>query len=76
MEHIHKINAAQYEVLNLLSCIDREEDIADLKNVLVQFLNSRLQKELDRMIERGELTDEKMSEWKNEHMRTPYKRLN
>ena len=74
MEQSHKINAAQYEVLNLLSCIDKEEDIRELKDVLVQFLNTKLQKELDKMWDDGELTKEKMSDWANEHMRTPYKR--
>ena len=43
MEQSHKINAAQYEVLNLLSCIDKEEDVRELKDVLVQFLNTKLQ---------------------------------
>ena len=74
MEQTHKINAAQYEVLNLLSCLDKEEDVKELKDVLVKFLNTRLQKELDKMWENGELTEKKLLDWANEHMRTPYKR--
>ena len=66
-------NPAQYELLNVLSCIDKEEDIADLKAVIVQFLNSRLQKEIDRLWDNGTLTDEKMEAWGKEHMRTAYK---
>ena len=67
------ITPAQYEVLNMLSCINREDDLIELKNVIVQFLNTRLQKELDRLWENGTLTNEKVAEWSHEHMRTPYK---
>ena len=70
-----KINQAQYEVLNMLSCINQEEDVAALKNVIVRFLNDRLQNELDRLWENGTITEEKMSSWKNEHMRTAYKSI-
>ena len=41
------INPAQYELLNVLSCINKEEDVAELKSVIVKFLNTRLQKEDD-----------------------------
>lgn len=72
MEQLQRITPAQYEVINLLSCIHQEEDVVALKNVIVQFLNTRLQKEIDRLWEDGTLTEEKISAWKNEHMRTPY----
>ena len=73
MGQIATITPAQYEVLNMLSCLTQEEDIAALKNVIVQFLNSRLQKEIDRLWDNGDLTEEKVSEWSHEHMRTPYR---
>ena len=67
------INPAQYEVLNVLSCLDKEEDVRDLKKMLVQFLNERLQNELDRLWNEGTITENKMREWETVHMRTPYK---
>ena len=67
------INPAQYEVLNVLSCLDKEEDVRDLKKMLVQFLNERLQNELDRLWDEGMITENKMREWETVHMRTPYK---
>ena len=67
------ISPAQYEILNMLSCITREEDVVALKSVIVQFLNSRLQNELDRLWENGDITEEKITEWGHEHMRTPYR---
>ena len=73
MQQQLRINPAQYEVLNVLSCIDREEDVAELKNVIVQFLNTRLQREIDRLLDNGTLTEQKLKDWETEHMRTPYK---
>ena len=67
------INPAQYELLNLLSCINKEEDLVELKNVIVAFLNTRLQKEIDSLWEKGTLNEETVKSWSEEHMRTPYK---
>ena len=67
------INPAQYELLNLLSCINKEEDLVELKNVIVAFLNTRLQKEIDSLWENGTLNEETVKSWSEEHMRTPYK---
>ena len=74
MEKLMTMNPAQYEVLNVLSTLNNEEDVVALKAVIVQFLNSRLQNELDKLWEDGTITEEKMAAWKNEHMRTPYKK--
>lgn len=67
------INSAQYELLNVLSCVNREEDVAELKTVIVKFINSLLQREIDSLWDNGTLTEEKVAAWKKEHMRTPYK---
>lgn len=74
MEQLQGITTAQYEILNLLSCIDKEEDVAELKDVIVRFLNSRLQKEIDRLWDDGTLTESRVAAWQHEHMRTPYNR--
>ncbi len=73
MQQQLRINPAQYELLNVLSCVNKEEDIAELKTVIVQFLNTRLQREIDRLWDDGTLTEEKTEAWSQEHMRTPYK---
>lgn len=73
MEQLKNINTAQYEIINLLSCINKDEDVTELKSVIVQFLNSRLQKEIDHLWDDGTLTDARVKAWQNEHMRTPYK---
>ena len=63
---------AQYEVVNMMSCLKRESDVVALKSILVSFINERLQGELDHLYEDGTLTDEKMSELAGQHLRTPY----
>ena len=73
MEQRLQISPAQYELLNILSCINKDEDLVELKTVIVQFLNSRLQKEIERQWDNGNLTEEKVAAWEHEHMRTPYK---
>lgn len=73
MEQLQNITTAQYEIINLLSCINKDEDVMELKSVIVQFLNSRLQKEIDHLWDDGTLTDARVKAWQHEHMRTPYK---
>jgi hypothetical protein len=68
-----RFNAAQYELINLLSSIDKEEDVAELKNIIVQFLNVRMQKEIDKLWDAGKISEEVVDQWGKEHMRTPYK---
>ena len=58
------INSAQYELLNVLSCVNREEDVAELKTVIVKFINSLLQREIDSLWDNGTLTEEKVEAWK------------
>lgn len=73
MEPINRFNKAQYEIINAMSCLEKEEDIAALKTVIVQFLNSRLQNELDRLWDDGTISPKVIEQWGKEHMRTPYK---
>ena len=71
-EKPNSLTPAQYEVVNMMSCLKRESDVVALKSILVSFINERLQGELDRLYEDGTLTDEKMSELEGQHLRTPY----
>ena len=72
MQQLH-FNTAQYELINLLSCVDKVEDIVELKEVIVQFLNKRLQKEIDKLWDARIVNEEVIEQWGKEHMRTPYK---
>ena len=72
-ENIRGFTPAQYELVNMMSCLHKESDIVELKSVLVQFLNARIQKELDGLYEDGTLSDERMEELSKQHLRTPYR---
>ena len=40
---------------------------------LVKFMNERLQREMDKLWESGEMSNEKLQEMQSEHLRTTYK---
>lgn len=63
---------AQYEVVNMMSCLRGDDDLSALKAVLVGFLNSRLQAELDSLHDDGTLPTEKLEGFATAHLRTPY----
>ena len=64
---------AQYEIVNMMSCLDSDADCLALKSVLVKFLDQRLQREMDRLYDIGSLSDGKMEELSHRHLRTPYR---
>lgn len=68
-----KFNPAQRAVLNVISCLQSEQDLADLKRVLVNFMNERMQKEMDKLWETNAWNNEKLENIKSEHLRTTYK---
>lgn len=67
------LNPAQREVLNVMSCLGRDENLSELKKLLVTFLNERLQRELDVLWDNGTLDDKALEALRHEHLRTPYK---
>lgn len=67
-----KYNQAQRDVLNIVSSLHNEEDIVALRRVLIKFMNDRMQKELDRLWDSGDLNDAKLKAMGQELLRTPY----
>ena len=68
-----QFNQAQQAVLNVISCLQSEQDLEDLKRTLIKFMNDRLQREMDKLWESGEMSNEKLQEMQSEHLRTAYK---
>lgn len=66
-------NEAQREILDILSCIRTDEELHELKTLLLKFLNDKLQKELDTLWDEGIINENKLEEWRTIHFRTPYK---
>ena len=67
------LNQAQREVLNVMSCLGKDDDLYELKKLLVAFLNERLQKELDTLWNSGKLSQATIEALGHEHLRTKYK---
>lgn len=72
-KQVLELNQAQQAVLNVISCLQSEQDLIDLKRTLVKFMNDRLQREMDKLWESGEMSNEKLQKMQSEHLRTAYK---
>ena len=55
-----QFSPAQQAVLNVISCLQSEQDLNDLKQTLVKFMNERLQREMDKMWDSGAWSEEKL----------------
>jgi len=60
-------------MLEIASRVQSEREMQDIRRILGQYFANRAEEALDRLWEEGKLNDSVMEEWKNEHMRTPYK---
>lgn len=72
-KQVLELNQAQQAVLNVISCLQSEQDLADLKRTLIKFMNDRLQRKMDKLWESGEMSNEKLQEMQSEHLRTACK---
>lgn len=70
---ILNFNNAQRAVLNVVSCLQSEQDLEDLKHTLMKFMNERMQREMDKLWDSGSWSEEKLEAMKTEHLRTSYK---
>ena len=70
---ILNFNNAQRAVLNVVSCLQSEQDLEDLKRTLMKFMNERMQREMDKLWDSGSWSEEKLEAIKTEHLRTSYK---
>ena len=63
----------QIEMLELVARVSSEVEMQDIRRMLGQYFAKRAEDALDRLWDEGVLDESVMEEWKNEHMRTPYK---
>lgn len=71
-QQVIKFNQAQRDVLNVVSLLKSDEDVKALRKVLINFVNNRLQQELDKLWDSGEWSEEKLQQMSKENLRTPY----
>ena len=63
----------QIEMLEMVSRVSSEAEMQDIRSLLGRYFAKRAEDALDRLWDEGILNEDVMEEWKNEHMRTPYK---
>ena len=63
----------QIEMLEMISRVTSESEMRDIRRMLGQYFAKQAEDAIDRLWDEGVLNDGVMEEWKNEHMRTPYK---
>lgn len=68
-------NNAQLEILNLMSYVESESTLNEIRDMLSRYFAEKAQKEIDKLWEAGTINDSVVEGWKNEHMRTPYNRM-
>lgn len=66
-------NQAQLQILDLLSRVDSEKTLNEIRDLLANYFARKAEEEIDALWESGRLNEQVLEEWKHEHMRTPYK---
>lgn len=65
-------NAAQLEILDLMSYVENEDTLNEIKDMLSRYFAQKAERAIDELWDNGQLNDSVMERWKNEHLRTPY----
>jgi hypothetical protein len=66
-------NPAQQHILRMMSFVNDEETISDIREVLKSYFAQKVDNEMNQLLENGDITLDTIEEWGKEHMRTPYK---
>jgi len=61
-----KLNALQLELLNMYSFEPKEEDLLAIKKLLAHYFSGKLQKNVQKAIEKKNITEEDLDSWINE----------
>lgn len=73
MDKISGLNAAQMDFLRLLGHFKTEEQVNELRQVVCDYYASKIDEEIDKLWESGEWDEKKLEEFRDAHLRTPYK---
>lgn len=63
---------AQMMVINSFATVTSPQEEEELRLLLLDFYNKKLQKEMERLWDEGVLDQNKLDEMRTEHFRTPY----
>lgn len=63
---------AKLEVLNAVSGIRSKEELDEFKNMLAHYFAQKAQRAIDALWDKGDIDEQTIENWGNEHMRTAY----
>ena len=63
------LNKTQREILNLFSNNQSEEDLKEVKSLLITYLSDKVVREADKVAEEKQYTQETFEKWKADHFR-------
>ena len=66
-------NDAQLELLNMMATVKSPDTLSELKQAISNFFAQKVEDEVNRLWQTGELNDAKVESFKHLHERTPYR---
>ena len=73
MGAIKKLSNAQLELLKVFSVDLSEEQLKEIKDLLVKYFADKVTNEMDKLFQKNGWGEEQIESWSKEHMRTQYK---
>jgi len=67
-----KLSNLQLELLKVFSYQLDNKQLVDIKELLTKYFAKQATQEIDKLWEENNWDNETMTEWTNEHLRTPY----
>lgn len=67
-----KLTNLQLELLKIFSYQLNPQQLTDIKNLLANYFAEQATQEMDKLWEENNWDNNTMTEWANEHIRTPY----
>ena len=64
---------AQLELMDALNNISTEAELNEFKDMVALFFAKKAQTAIDELWNKGEIDENTINQWGNEHMRTPYR---
>jgi len=61
-----KLSALQLELLNIYSFQPKEEDLLAIKQLMAKYFSGKLQQNIQKAIEKNNITEEDLDRWLNE----------
>ena len=67
-----KLTNLQLELLKVFSYQLNQQQLTDIKNLLANYFGAQATQEMDKLWEENNWDSNTMTNWANEHLRTPY----